>query len=201
MLMDNIRRLREAAHMSQSELAKMVGVAPSYISGLERGEKKNPSARVIESIADALNVKQEVLFGQSIYSKLEARAEELKLSLIDVIKAEKLTKKYVEEIDTRAPMPWDYDALRALAKALRMDATPLLGALAENEPPTYEGDSTPAAIAFADTMVEEAAQAVVNELGRNYAAHGVQAIISMFEKMNDQQRSDWIKYGRFLLKE
>lgn len=47
---------RAARGLSQQELARLAKVKPSYLSMLERGERKNPSSTLIEQIARALNL-------------------------------------------------------------------------------------------------------------------------------------------------
>ena len=47
---------REQANMSKSELARLIGVSPSYITKLENGEKANPSLEIKIKIANALEI-------------------------------------------------------------------------------------------------------------------------------------------------
>jgi transcriptional regulator with XRE-family HTH domain len=49
-----IRREREARGISANELARQINKDPSYITRLERGERVNPSAGVLQGIADAI---------------------------------------------------------------------------------------------------------------------------------------------------
>lgn len=51
----NVRKLRLGQKISQGKLAKKLGVDPSYISQIERGIG-NPSLRVVERIAKALDI-------------------------------------------------------------------------------------------------------------------------------------------------
>ena len=51
----NVRRLREAATLSQEELAFRAGMKRTYLSDLERGTR-NPSVRALGRLADALMV-------------------------------------------------------------------------------------------------------------------------------------------------
>ena len=51
----NVRRLRDAAGVSQEELAFRAGMKRTYLSDLERGTR-NPSVRALGRIAEALNV-------------------------------------------------------------------------------------------------------------------------------------------------
>ncbi len=54
-----LRRFREAKQMSANELARTVGVDPSYITRLERFERDVPRRRVVEAIAVALQLSVE----------------------------------------------------------------------------------------------------------------------------------------------
>src|SRR3954469_5071173 len=51
-----LRRFRERADLSCNELARAVGVDPSYISRLERSEREPPRRRVVEGLATALKL-------------------------------------------------------------------------------------------------------------------------------------------------
>ncbi len=51
-----LRRLREAAGLTQEELAARAGLAAKNISDLERGERKRPYPHTVRSLADALNL-------------------------------------------------------------------------------------------------------------------------------------------------
>jgi transcriptional regulator with XRE-family HTH domain len=57
----NVRRCREAAGLSQEELAARMGVEQGYISRLESGDR-NPTIVTISQAADALGVRPSVLF-------------------------------------------------------------------------------------------------------------------------------------------
>lgn len=56
-----VRELRKARDLSQEELAHRVGVHPTYLGGIERGER-NPALVNINRIADALGVSLAELF-------------------------------------------------------------------------------------------------------------------------------------------
>ena len=58
---DRVRELRQAAGVSQEELAHKVGVHRTYLGGIERGER-NPSLKNIAAIAEALGVSLSRLF-------------------------------------------------------------------------------------------------------------------------------------------
>jgi phage repressor protein C with HTH and peptisase S24 domain len=58
---DRIRKAREAAGMTQVDLARAVGVSKVAISAIESGKTKHPSAPVLFKIADALDADAEVI--------------------------------------------------------------------------------------------------------------------------------------------
>lgn len=51
-----VKELRLQKKMSQGDLAKILGVHPTYISGIERGVR-NMALKNIEKLANALGVK------------------------------------------------------------------------------------------------------------------------------------------------
>ncbi len=52
----NIKCIRESKNIGVNELSRLSGVNASYISALERDEKKNPSVAILEKLATALEV-------------------------------------------------------------------------------------------------------------------------------------------------
>jgi len=66
---ERIRELRLHQEMTQSELARRVGVAQPRISELENGANRNPAIGTLDKIAQALGVPIGIL--------LEAREETL----------------------------------------------------------------------------------------------------------------------------
>ena len=53
---DIIKKYREEKKITKSTLSKLIGVAPSYITRLENGEKKNPSTDIKLKISKALDI-------------------------------------------------------------------------------------------------------------------------------------------------
>lgn len=51
-----LNALRERRGLSMNELARAVGVDPSYISRLERGEREPPRRRVVEALGQVLQL-------------------------------------------------------------------------------------------------------------------------------------------------
>lgn len=56
-LAEEIRRLRDAAGLTQHALAEQAGVSRTFIAGLEQGQRERMGADVLFRLADALKVK------------------------------------------------------------------------------------------------------------------------------------------------
>jgi transcriptional regulator with XRE-family HTH domain len=56
----NLRKIRLSKNLSQGDVAKVLGVHRSYISGLERGVR-NPSLVTVQKVAKALGVSADKL--------------------------------------------------------------------------------------------------------------------------------------------
>lgn len=56
----NLRKIRLSKNLSQGDVAKVLGVHRSYISGLERGIR-NPSLVTVQKVAKALGVSADKL--------------------------------------------------------------------------------------------------------------------------------------------
>jgi transcriptional regulator with XRE-family HTH domain len=52
--LNNIKEMRVKLGYSLYKMSELTGLAPSYISNLERGLRHNPSKETMESIAEAL---------------------------------------------------------------------------------------------------------------------------------------------------
>lgn len=61
MIGTNIKKIRESKGLGVNELARLASINPSYLSALERGEKTNPSTKIINKIAAALEAPSELL--------------------------------------------------------------------------------------------------------------------------------------------
>ncbi len=64
---DKIRQLREESGLTQGQLAGSSSVSQGYLSQLENGEVKNPSAAVLLRIAQAIHVDSDELFEAAGY--------------------------------------------------------------------------------------------------------------------------------------
>jgi transcriptional regulator with XRE-family HTH domain len=54
-----LRRLREAAGLTQEELAVRAGLSPRAISAIERGERQRPYPHTVRMLSDALGLSEE----------------------------------------------------------------------------------------------------------------------------------------------
>ena len=54
-----LRRLREAAGLTQEELASRAGLTAKAVSALERGERKRPYPHTVRSLAEALQLSEQ----------------------------------------------------------------------------------------------------------------------------------------------
>lgn len=57
----NLRKIRISKNMTQKQLSKKSNVSISYISDLELGNRKNPSYKMLNRLARALEVEIEDL--------------------------------------------------------------------------------------------------------------------------------------------
>lgn len=64
-----IEQLRESAGLSQRKLAKKLGVSPSYLSRLERGER-DPSMSFLRKLARATSAPVALLVGTALMSEV-----------------------------------------------------------------------------------------------------------------------------------
>ncbi len=64
---DRIRKLRDERELTQGQLALSSSVSQGYLSQLENGEVKNPSAAVLLRVAQAVKVDPDELFEAAGY--------------------------------------------------------------------------------------------------------------------------------------
>jgi len=58
----NLKTIREIKGLSQSEVARRLGVPPSYICDMERG-RRSPNLRTVAAIAEVLQTPAEIFIG------------------------------------------------------------------------------------------------------------------------------------------
>ena len=78
-----IRRQRELSELSMRQFAQMVGISNPYLSQIERGLRE-PSEKVVEAIAESLQVSADTLFEQAGL----AADEEPDESVVEAIRAD-----------------------------------------------------------------------------------------------------------------
>lgn len=67
-VVNRLKKAREDAGLSQSELARLVGVPQATISALENGRIKNPSHQLVVRLCRALRRKPEEIFPVALAS-------------------------------------------------------------------------------------------------------------------------------------
>jgi len=72
---DKIRQLREQTQLTQGRLASASSVSQGYLSQLENGEVKNPSAAVLLRVAQAMHVDGDELFEAAGYPTVRTLRE------------------------------------------------------------------------------------------------------------------------------
>ncbi len=72
---DRIRKLRDQRELTQGQLAQGSSVSQGYLSQLENGEVKNPSAAVLLRVAQAVNVDPDELFEAAGYPTVRTLRE------------------------------------------------------------------------------------------------------------------------------
>ncbi len=72
---DRIRKLRDKRELTQGQLAQSSSVSQGYLSQLENGEVKNPSAAVLLRVAQAMNVDPDDLFEAAGYPTVRTLRE------------------------------------------------------------------------------------------------------------------------------
>ncbi len=72
---DRIRQLREEFGLTQGQLAGSSSVSQGYLSQLENGEVKNPSAAVLLRVAHAMRIEADDLFEAAGYPTVRALRE------------------------------------------------------------------------------------------------------------------------------
>lgn len=55
MYRNSLKKYRKEKGLTIEALAEKTGISPGYICHLEKGARKNPSIRIMEQIANALN--------------------------------------------------------------------------------------------------------------------------------------------------
>jgi transcriptional regulator with XRE-family HTH domain len=72
---DKIRQLRESTRLTQGQLAGASSVSQGYLSQLENGEVKHPSAAVLLRIAQAMRIDSDELFEAAGYPTVRTLRE------------------------------------------------------------------------------------------------------------------------------
>lgn len=91
---DMLRYLRTSRNLTQSELAKIIGVSPSAVGMYESGERQ-PNFEIEEKIADYFNVTLDTLRGKT------SPVSPIEFEKLTKVNQEKLLAYYQALIDTQ----------------------------------------------------------------------------------------------------
>lgn len=94
----NIKTARKKQHITQANLAELIGSSASYIGEIEIC-RKFPSPSNIEKIADALNLKPfELFFDGNIINEKQLLLPKVKEELVDIIedKIKSIVSEYMK---------------------------------------------------------------------------------------------------------
>ena len=84
-----VKEARVRKHLSQAQLAEMLGLSSRYISNLETG-KQNMSITALAKISDVLKVSADWILRNNTQDALEITADELRELLADCTPAERM---------------------------------------------------------------------------------------------------------------
>ena len=79
---DAIRRLRQAAGLTQKDLAELLDVDKTYVSHLE-ADRKEPSIQLLRGLASVLEVPPGLLLAISLWADLPVEQKEIYQPIID----------------------------------------------------------------------------------------------------------------------
>ncbi|MGN1301650.1 MAG: helix-turn-helix domain-containing protein [Clostridia bacterium] len=83
MFIFRIKEIRNCKNMTISELSTLTGICQSYLTQLENNKKDNPSLKIMNKIAYALNVKIDDLFYSDLDIKKLKKNSIVKLTNLD----------------------------------------------------------------------------------------------------------------------
>ena len=94
-----IKKVREEKNLSQETVAAEAELARSYISKLEDGKIKSPSAMVLVKLAKGLGVSQESIFQEAGYVPQDDKSDLPPLDVYLRTKYPKLSAEAIKEIE------------------------------------------------------------------------------------------------------
>jgi len=110
-----IRYIRQEKGYSLEDLEEMTNISKSYIYRLERGERKAPSLKIIERLAEALDIDvNELLKALNVNSTEVTSLENLilihKFTIQNKIATKKVKRKLIELLNKIHKSKWDNDS-------------------------------------------------------------------------------------------
>ncbi|OGH10678.1 MAG: hypothetical protein A3B38_04320 [Candidatus Levybacteria bacterium RIFCSPLOWO2_01_FULL_36_13] len=93
-----IKRVRNEKNLTQEEIAEEAGLARSYISKLEDGKFKSPSALILTKLAKGLGISEETIFQIAGYIPFTEKSDLPPLDIYLRTKYPKLSEQAIYEI-------------------------------------------------------------------------------------------------------
>ena len=104
-----IRRLRVKNNIGQRELAKKIGVAPSYLNDIEKNKRTAPRIELIKKLSVLLRADVDLLYDLAVNSKKNVAPDMVNfiennpriISLLGAAKNSKLSDDEIEELEKK----------------------------------------------------------------------------------------------------
>ncbi|MHB8063374.1 MAG: helix-turn-helix domain-containing protein [Ruminiclostridium sp.] len=157
-----IKKVRKNLGFTQDNLASRANISRSYLADVENG-RYNPSFNTLERIAGALEVSVDRLTGESASSIIEARLDEIGMTLSELAEKSKVPLTFLENLDSIVPdLEGDggeqcYSYMSSIAWVLGIPGSKLRLAFARQEIPASKYDNIPkssAAEAFSEPYLD-----------------------------------------------
>lgn len=88
LLGQKIRKLRNAHHLSQADLAELIDVSTNYIGQIERGDRK-PSLETLVCLCNALGTSMDYILSDSLTNNTDQLSQDIITKLAALSNAEK----------------------------------------------------------------------------------------------------------------
>lgn len=176
-----LAELRRKRSITQTQLAKEIGMSHSTVASWEIGTR-DPNTRTVTKLAEFFNVSTDYLIGESVGALIEKKLEQRNMTMEELSSLIKVPVRFLKDIDAASPNPWDYEKggiLDRISKALDIPFRDLSSAFYQQEPPGYDGPPDTRSVEeifgdenFEETMRDEVktleqADAVLKPLGTN----------------------------------
>lgn len=143
-LSTQMKRLMKEKNISRYKLSKETGIPYTTLTQIINGRTKDPQINALKVLADYFNVSVDYLTGESASSIIEARLEEIGMTLPELADKAKVPLKFLENLDDIVPdQEIDggeqcYAYISSIAWVLGIPGSKLRSAFARQEIPVSE---------------------------------------------------------------